>query len=83
MFYIVNKITFNDGLVKAPIGYVLDKVAFEAIHGFAFIAWCNANPTTDKAVWFALNNHCYLINSQEDLPDGIALITDLDNTEGV
>jgi len=83
MVYIVNKITFNEGLVKATIGYVEDKVAFEAIHGFVFIDWCNANPTEDKAVWFSENTHCYLINSQEDLPDGIVLITDLENPEGV
>jgi len=83
MFYIVNKITFDEGLMQAPIGYVENKVDFETIHGFTFVEWCNINPTTDKAVWFAENNHCYLINSLADLPDGIVLITDLDNPEGV
>ncbi len=87
MYYIVEKFTCVDcNFIENSIGYlssIEDRVAFESIHGFAFIEWCDANQTTDKSIWFDANEFCYLVDSKTELPEGLQLITNLENPEGV
>jgi hypothetical protein len=74
---VASELSYND------IGYVEDKETFETMHGIAFPTWVTDNPTLDMKDYFISNNHCYLIDSVDVLPDGLSIITDLNNPEGV
>lgn len=87
MYYIIRKFTLNNGeIINSTIGYlndITDRDSFYAIHGTAFIDWVETNNPIDKTEWFdETNTHFYLIDSKEELPDGLQLITDINNPEG-
>lgn len=87
MYYIVRKFELQNGeIVNSPIGYlnsIEDRDSFYVIHGTAFINWVETNNPIDKTEWFDVTNtHFYLIDSKEELPEGLQLILDINNPEG-
>lgn len=83
MYYIVKKCTGPDTFIE--LGYLdseSDITTFYSLYGTPFVDWVESNPTEDKSIWFTTNEYFYGIDTHFELPEGLSLITDLNNLEG-
>jgi len=86
MYHIVRKFELQNGeIVGLPIGYIndVDCSLFYETFETPFIDWVEGTNPIDQTVWFETNTHFYLIDSKEELPEGLELIIDINNPEGV
>ncbi len=86
MYHIIKKFELNNGeIIGSPIGYVPDEgcTCFYEHFGIPFVDWVETNNPVDQREWFnETNTHFYLIDSKEEIPEGLTLLTDLSNIEG-
>ena len=84
MFYIIRKFTSINSFTD--IGYLdteADRDAFYNVHGTAFTDWVIENTQSDIDEWFTTNEYCYLIDTRFEIPEGLNLINNIENPEGV
>lgn len=85
--FLVKKIEAISGEVNfSSVGYINldDEASFVSIHAYPFTDWVSANPSLPQVDYFLSNDPCYVLDTYagEDI-QGLSLITDLNNPEGV
>ena len=85
--FIVKKIQAISGKVDvSPVGYIdaSDESSFISIHAHPFTDWVIANPGSPQVDYFVSNDPCYVLDTSDGTnTEGLFLITDLNNPEGV
>ena len=75
----------NNQKISARASTLVDEICtcFYETFGTPFVDWVEANNPIDKTEWFnETNTRFYLIDSKQELPEGLTLITDLSEIEG-
>lgn len=85
--FIVKKIEATEGEIShSSVGYIdsSDEASFISIHGYPFTEWVVNNDASPQVEYFDTNPPCYVLDTCYGMDmEGLSLITDLNNPEGV